>query len=73
MDPNTLPRAIALQYDTGEIVYPAGGQPQMRPLDQKKVLDVELCEHAAGLAAHADGSIAVVARAQGWRAARKPA
>jgi hypothetical protein len=31
MDPNTLPRAIALQYDTGEIVYPAGGQPQMRP------------------------------------------
>ena len=27
MDPSTLPRAIALQFDTGEIVYPAGGQP----------------------------------------------
>ncbi len=30
MDPNTLPRAIALQFDTGEIVYPAGGQPMAR-------------------------------------------
>ena len=30
MDPNTLPRAIALQFDTGEIVYPAGGQPVSR-------------------------------------------
>lgn len=27
MDPNALPRAIAMQYDKGEIVYPAGGQP----------------------------------------------
>ena len=30
MDPNALPRAIALQFDNGEIVYPAGGQPVMR-------------------------------------------
>ena len=30
MDPNSLPRAIALQYDGGEILYPAGGQPVMR-------------------------------------------
>jgi hypothetical protein len=30
MDPSTLPRAIALQFDTGEIVYPAGGQPVSR-------------------------------------------
>jgi O-methyltransferase len=27
MDPNSLPRSIAMQYDKGEIVYPAGGQP----------------------------------------------
>jgi hypothetical protein len=32
MDPSTLPRAIALQFDTGEIVYPAGGQPVSRGL-----------------------------------------
>lgn len=30
MDKDTLPRAIALQFDNGEIVYPAGGQPIMR-------------------------------------------
>jgi hypothetical protein len=30
MDLNALPRAIALQYDRGELVYPAGGQPVLR-------------------------------------------
>lgn len=29
MDPNALPRAIAMQYDKGEIVYMAGGQPML--------------------------------------------
>jgi hypothetical protein len=29
MDPNALPRAIAMQYDKGEIVYRAGAQPMM--------------------------------------------
>jgi hypothetical protein len=29
MQPNQLPRAIALQFDRGEIVYPAGGQPAL--------------------------------------------
>jgi O-methyltransferase len=30
MDLNTLPRAVAPQYDRGELVYPAGGQPSLR-------------------------------------------
>jgi hypothetical protein len=30
LDPNTLPRAVALQYDKGEIVYSAGQQPVLR-------------------------------------------
>ncbi|MGH7041381.1 MAG: TylF/MycF/NovP-related O-methyltransferase [Acetobacteraceae bacterium] len=30
MDLNTLPRAIALQFDRGELVYPAGGGPVLR-------------------------------------------
>ncbi|MBN8889471.1 MAG: hypothetical protein BGP12_10650 [Rhodospirillales bacterium 70-18] len=30
MDLNALPRAVALQYDRGELVYPAGGQPVLR-------------------------------------------
>ena len=30
MDPNSLPRAVALQYDLGELVYPAGGKPVLR-------------------------------------------
>jgi hypothetical protein len=29
MDPNALPRAVALQFDKGEIVYPAGGAPRV--------------------------------------------
>ncbi len=31
MDLNTLPRAIAMQYDTGEIVFPTGGRPIAQP------------------------------------------
>ncbi len=30
LDLNSLPRAIALQYDRGELVYPAGGAPVLR-------------------------------------------
>ena len=30
MDLDSLPRAVALQYDRGELVYPAGGQPVLR-------------------------------------------
>jgi O-methyltransferase len=30
VDPNILPRAVALQYDKGEIVYAAGQQPLLR-------------------------------------------
>jgi len=30
MDPNTLPRAIAMQYDRGEVVFAAGGAPVLR-------------------------------------------
>lgn len=30
MDLNTMPRAIALQYDGGELLYPAGGKPMLR-------------------------------------------
>ncbi|HUZ64725.1 MAG TPA: TylF/MycF/NovP-related O-methyltransferase [Acetobacteraceae bacterium] len=30
MDANALPRAIALQYDKGEVVYPAGRAPMLR-------------------------------------------
>ena len=31
MPPDSLPRGIALQYDTGEIVYPANGAPVQMP------------------------------------------
>ena len=34
----------------------AGRQAQLRLLDQQQVLDAQLLQHAAGLAAHADGS-----------------
>ncbi|HEY0418826.1 MAG TPA: TylF/MycF/NovP-related O-methyltransferase [Acetobacteraceae bacterium] len=30
MDLDAIPRAMALQYDRGELVYPAGGQPVLR-------------------------------------------
>lgn len=30
MDLNSMPRAVALQYDRGELVFPVGGQPVLR-------------------------------------------
>ncbi|HET6184821.1 MAG TPA: TylF/MycF/NovP-related O-methyltransferase [Acetobacteraceae bacterium] len=69
MDTNRMPRAVALQYDNGELVYPAGGKPVL----------IEYAFNGCGLRAFGKSAHFLAdprfkrAHARGWNSGHKKA